>query len=337
MNKIILDTEGCDRPAAVVRGAARATLSHDVKILLFGKEENIRAALDGVDYRADGIEIRNASDVITNDDTPSLALRKKPDSSLAQAFGALAQDSDAIGLLSCGNTGAVLAGTVFCVGRLPGVLMPTLATLLPTVGERSVCLLDSGANVDCRAGQLAQYAAMGSALMACLYNLDSPRVALVSIGTEDKKGNALTREVFAALKESSLNFVGNMEARDVFTGNYDVLVCDGFVGNVLLKSVEGTARFAANAMAAAIVKKSGGDPAMKAVLSGASQSLNFSSFGAGILLGANKLVMKGHGASDERAVETAISQMIHIHGGGFDTQIRESLSAFADTAAAPTD
>ena len=236
--KIVVDTCGGDKGVQeVVKGAIKSlSFNKDFKFVLVGPEEEINNALKDLSYDKERVEVVNSTEIINCNEAPMEAIRKKTDSSLIVACKVLKEDEDAKAFVSTGSTGAVLASGIFKVGRIDGVLRPALAPLIPTLTGGKVMLIDSGANVDCKKENLVQFALMGSSYMQKVEKIARPRVALISNGTEDKKGCELTKEVFKLLSENpNINFVGNMEARDMVSGKYDVLVADGFDGNVALK------------------------------------------------------------------------------------------------------
>ena len=238
--RIAVDAMGGDfGPHVVIPGALHAARAKQYELLLVGDETRLAAELTKLDTRDVSYRIVHASQVAEMHDKPSDCLRKKKDSSIQVACN-LVRNGDADGIISAGNTGVVLASSLFTLGRLEGVDRPALATILPT--ERSPCVLvDAGANVDCKPLNLMQFGIMADVMARTLLHCPTPKVALLSIGSEEGKGNVLVKEAFDLLKLSSLNFVGNIEGRDLFTGVVDVVVCDGFVGNVAIKLGEGLA------------------------------------------------------------------------------------------------
>ena len=242
MNKILIDAFGGDHsPEEVIAGTIEALKERkDFLAVLVGKEEVINNLLKGYEYDKERVSILNADDVITCEEEPTKAIRSKPNSSICVAFKELKENEQAKAFVSAGSTGAVLVGATLKLGRLKGINRPALCPIMPTaIDGKVVALLDSGANADCKPINLAQFAIMGSTYMQAL-GVDNPKVALLSNGTEDEKGNMLNHEVFPILKSlKNINFVGNVEARDILTGDYDVIVADGFSGNVAVKSAEG--------------------------------------------------------------------------------------------------
>ena len=312
--KFVIDAFGGDNaPKEIVRGAVTSVnLFSDVNIVLSGDKTKIEAELAEIGYTGDKIEIIDAPEVIGFNESPTMAIRQKKNSSLVAGLTALKEREDLDAFISLGSTGAVLAGGLFVVGRIDGVLRPTLASVMPNSKGKKTILIDCGANVDCKSEYLVQFAKMGSAYLRCLENVASPRVALLSVGTEDHKGNSLTLETFNLLKEEKdINFVGNMEARDLLSGNYDVVVCDGFAGNVALKASEGTARFLINEIKTEI-KSAGifaklGAWLLKKSFKNIKRRIDYEAIGSPFI-GVKKLVIKGHGSGNAKTIFALVSQ-----------------------------
>jgi glycerol-3-phosphate acyltransferase PlsX len=284
-----------------------AKLDSGLDFVLVGDEAVIkpRVEQEGISER---VEIIHTTDCISNNEEPTI-IRSRPNSSIVLAANALKKRDDCVAFVSAGSTGAVLASAIFIVGRITGVGRPGLCPLFPTSDPNvKTMIIDVGANVDCKAEHLLHFAIMGSEYMKSL-GVTNPRVALVNIGTEDKKGNELTAATFELLKDSDLNFVGNMEAKDMYSGNYDVLVCDGFVGNVLLKSSEATFKFLSAKIKKAIT--SGPISTIGALLINGKmkkmkKELSPDNTGGSLFLGARKPVVKAHGSSNAVAFCNAI-------------------------------
>ncbi len=326
--KIVIDTAACDNQSEVIGGCALA-LQNDknLELILTGNDEEINKILALYNVDRKRLEIIDAKEIITNEDVPTEAIRHKTESSLVKAYEALKRD-DVIGLISAGSTGAVLSGSVLRLGRIRGIHRPALAPILPTIDGKEVCLIDCGANVDCRPEFLVEFALMGVSYMKSVYGIESPRVGLVCNGVEDKKGNELTKEVFARLKRLPINFVGNMEAREAMSGNYDVLVCDGFVGNVLLKSVEGTAKLVLSTLKSTIMADGMakfGALFMKKAFGNVKNKMDYQQKGGAPLLGVEKVVVKAHGASNKDAIQAAIRQVIKMYEGKLVDNIKSKL------------
>ena len=313
--KIILDAMGGDNaPQAVVRGAVRAARELDAEIVLVGREEAIRACLaDCGGQQAPGISVVNATEVITMEDEASMAWRRKKDASMTVALNML-RDGRGDAVVSAGSTGALLTGATLIVKRVRGVRRAALGPVLPN-GGKGVLLMDCGANVECTAEYLLQFAYMGAFYAERIMGCDNPRVALLNVGTEDTKGGALQKEAFALLSEAAragrINFVGNAEGSDLFTGKMDVLVADGFAGNVMLKTVEGSAKFMFGQLKKVMyanTKNKLGALLIKKDLYGLKAMLDPSEVGGTALLGISKTVIKAHGSSDDRAIFNAVRQ-----------------------------
>lgn len=332
--KIVLDAFGGDNaPEAIVHGGIAALKeASGFTLVLTGKKSEIDKILDiscPKDLR-ERIEIIDCDEVITNDDTPTVAIRKKPNSSIVVGLNTLKNDEDALAFVSAGSTGAVLTGATLLVGRIKGISRPSLAPILPSMKGGNVLLLDCGANADCKPINLVHFALMGANYMKAAYGIENPRVALLSNGTEDHKGNQLTKETFELLKQiDGINFVGNMEGRDVLSGDYDVVVSDGFSGNICLKSLEGMSI----AMLGSIkqgVKSSFrakiGALFMKRVFKDVKKQLDYNSRGGAIFLGVEGVIVKAHGASKELAVKNALLQAKIAAENGVVEKIKSQLA-----------
>ena len=317
MIKIVIDTLGADKGfEEIVKGAVDAlSIKSDFQLILTGDGDAIKSELDKYGFDKTRILVEDAKELVSNNESPTVAIRTKKNSSLVRALEITKSDPEMVGMISAGSTGAVLAGGIFKIGRIKGVLRPALCPLLPTMKGGKVCIIDCGANVDCRPEYLVQFALMGSSYMkAC--GVENPRVALVSVGVEDKKGNELTHEVFARLKQLPLNFVGNMEARDALSGEYDVLVCDGFVGNVLLKSIEGTASMVMKTMKKEVMSSFSakiGALLMKKALGNLKTAMDYHAFGGAAFLGVEKILIKSHGSSNAKSVTACVKQVLDLN------------------------
>ena len=335
--KIIIDAFGGDHaPLEIVKGAITSVnLMEDVSIILVGKEKEIKAILDEYHYTGDRIEILNAETVITNDESPTMAIRSKKDSSLVVGLNMLKNSDDIAGFISAGSTGAVLSGGTFIVGRMEGVMRPALAPRLPNIKGGKTMLIDCGANVDCKAEYLNQFAVMGSEYMKSMCKIENPRVALLNIGAEDKKGNSLTHEAFTLLKENkNINFVGNIEGRDILSGDVDVVVSDGFAGNVALKSTEG-AVIAVLQMMKEAINNAGfsakiGAMLMKKVFKELKAKFNYNTQGGSPFLGVNKIVVKSHGTSKAETIYSCVRQVKEIYESNFIENLKAGLSQISE-------
>ncbi|MBI5083937.1 MAG: phosphate acyltransferase PlsX [Acidobacteria bacterium] len=310
MITIAVDAMGGDHaPVPEVHGAVRAARDQDVAVLLVGKENVLKAELSKYDgWRKLPIRIVHASEVVTMDDNPAKALRTKRDSSLRIA-SRLVRDGEADGLVSAGNTGAVMAISKTVLGMIPGVDRPALTNPFPTIKGKPAVLVDVGANVDSSARMLAQFALMGEVYSRLVFHTQSPRVGILSIGEEEHKGNDLTKAAAQLLKTMPLNFIGNVEGRDLYTGHADVIVCDGFIGNVALKVSEGLVEVIKHmlkeSLEATIASKIG------AVLSRQAfkdfrKRMDYSEYGGAPLLGVKGVVIICHGRSNDNAIRNAI-------------------------------
>ena len=310
--RIIVDAMGGDKaPQEIVRGAVRARKELGVDITLVGKIEEIMACLEGEE--ADDYELVDAREVVTMEDDPSTATRRKKDSSMAVALRLLSEGKgDAV--VSAGSTGALLTGATLTVKRIRGIRRAALSPVLPA-GEKGVMLIDCGANVECTAEYLLQFAYMGSYYAKKMLGLENPRVGLLNVGTEDSKGGELQHQVFALLREAHekgrINFVGNVEGTGVFEGQADVVVTDGFTGNVLLKSAEGVIKYMMGALKD-VFYKSGKNKLAAAVLSSdlkeMKKTLDVNEVGGTALIGISRPVVKAHGSSNAASFFAAIRQ-----------------------------
>ena len=312
--KIIVDAMGGDNaPEQIVLGAIDALCEDkQLEVTLVGETDAICKVLAGKKYDDNRLEIIDAKDVITNDDSPTMAIKTKKESSLVKAFEALNRD-DADGFVSAGSTGAVLVGAFMKVGRIKGVSRPALAPVLPTLKGNGVVLCDCGANVDCKPVNLQHFAIMASAYAEGMLGVKNARVGLLNNGAEAHKGNELTQEAYKLLSETrGINFVGNCEARDILSGDYDVVVCDGFNGNIALKSAEGTAntmlKLIKDGVYSGGLKSKLGALMLKSVFKNVKKKMDYNAHGGACFLGVNKIVVKSHGASKSKSITASILQ-----------------------------
>jgi glycerol-3-phosphate acyltransferase PlsX len=321
---------GDNAPQEIIAGCVDAMRKYKgFDIVMTGKSQEIKTLLK--DYPIDDysrIEICDAQEVITNDEVPTVAIRNKKNSSLVVALEKTKSDKDCIGMVSAGSTGAVLTGAFLKIGRIKGIQRPALAPILPTVKGGNVVLIDCGANVDCKANMLVQFALMGNAYAKTMLNIENPRVALLSNGTEDKKGNELTHEAFALLKQTDLNFVGNMEAREIISGDYDVIVCDGFWGNIALKSLEGAFLSLMSLIKAEIMssfKTKIAGSMLKKNFKNIAQRMDYNKNGGAPFLGVEKLVIKSHGSSKAESICGSIMQVVNMHKNKLIVNLKNEL------------
>lgn len=308
--KIAVDAMGGDHaPRAIVEGAALAVEELPIQIILVGCEKLIRQELDRFPKAFPSIEIQPAADVIEMNELPSQALRRKRNSSVQVALE-LVKKGEAQAAFTAGNTGAALAASMLVLRPLRGIDRPAIATFLPTATPKGISiLLDAGANVDCRASQLFQFGIMGSVYAQHILEVDSPRVGLLSIGEEDTKGNEVSKEAHQLLSKSSLNFIGNIEGKEVFQGKAEVIVCDGFTGNVALKIGESLAEMFEKTMREAFTASWRTKLAYLLIrprFQTLKKRLDYSEYGGAPLLGVNGICIIGHGRSSAKAVKNAI-------------------------------
>jgi len=330
--KIIIDAMGGDNaPQAVVQGAVDAQKEFGVDIVLVGRETEVRECLNACGGGDNAhISVVHAEEVIDMHDDPAMAVRRKKQSSMAITLNML-RDGEGDAAISAGSTGALLTGATLTVKRIRGIRRAAMAPVIPN-GGKGALLIDCGANVECTPEYLLQFAYMGSFYSKKILGVDDPRVGLLNNGSEDTKGTELCKTTYALLKEASeagrLNFVGNVEGGDVFSGNVDVIVADGFSGNILLKSMEGTAKFLMKnikgilmsslktKLAALLIKKD---------LYGLKQMMDVSEVGGTAFLGICKPVIKAHGSSNARAIRSAVKQAIAFAEAGVTEEIEQNI------------
>src|SRR5580700_516533 len=335
MTTIALDAMGGDSaPRAAVEGAILAARELDVRVLLVGIEATVRQELARQKARGLPIEVVNATEVVTMKDSPSQAFRRKKDSSVHVA-AKLVRSGQADGMVSAGNTGAVMTIARFILGTLPSVDRPALAAAMPTAKGTPVVLLDVGANVDSKPEQIEQFAVMGEIYYRAIFGTKRPRVGLLSIGEEEMKGNELTREASNLIKQTSLNFIGNVEGRDVYRGNVDVIVCDGFIGNIALKISEGLVEHIGGMLKRAIkssLRSQLGYALSKRAFDDFRKRTDYSEYGGAPLLGVRGITIIGHGRSNPVAIKNAIRVASELCRSRVNEKIEQELSAAAVAA-----
>ncbi|MGG7324305.1 phosphate acyltransferase PlsX [Clostridium baratii] len=327
--KIAIDGMGGDNaPMAVVDGAVEALKEYsDIEIYITGPEEKILKELAKHDYPKDRVKVIDAKEVIGTNEHPVMALRRKKESSIVKALN-LVKNKECDAIISGGSTGAFLAGCTLIVGRIKGVERPALAPIMP--GRRGkFMIVDAGANVDCKPNYLVQFAKMGKIYYESVFNKENPTVGLINIGAEEEKGNDLTKETHKLLKEETLNFVGNVEPREIPTGEVDVLVCDGFVGNTALKLYEGAAMnllgiIKDEIMGASFLQKLGA-ALLKPVFKSLKVKFDYKEVGGAPFLGVDGICIKAHGSSDDRAFKNAIKQTRIFYEGKVIDKIKNEL------------
>ncbi|MEG2353281.1 MAG: phosphate acyltransferase PlsX [Clostridium sp.] len=326
--KVVIDGMGGDNaPQSIVEGAVQAQREYGVEIVITGPLEIIQKELDKYDYDRSKISILHASEVISTEEEPTKAIRRKKDSSINRALE-LVKNGEADAIVSAGSTGALLTGATLMIGRIKGVLRPALAPIMP--GKNGdFMLIDCGANVDCKPKNLEQFALMGKAYFETVMKVSNPTIGLINIGTEEEKGNALTKEVHKILKESPINFVGNVEPRDIPLGDVNVLVCDGFVGNTVLKTIEGVAGNIFSVLKEEIYssfKTKIGGVLLKSVFAKFKKDYDYKEYGGAGFLGVKSICIKAHGSSDAKALKNAIRQAKVFH----DNKIIEIISSYIE-------
>ncbi len=330
MVKVAVDAMGGDHaPGEIVKGAVEAANENArVKVFLVGAENRIQEELKKYSYKPEQVEIVNAAEVIETAEPPVMAIRKKKDSSIVKALQ-LVKNGECDAFVSAGSTGATLVGGQVIVGRLKGVERPPLAPLIPTE-KGAALLIDCGANVDARPSHLVQFAKMGSVYMESVMNVKNPKVAIVNIGAEEEKGNALVKETFPLLKSCpDINFIGSIEARDIPAGHADVIVCEAFVGNVILKLYEGVGgtliKMVKSGMMTSLRSKIGAllvKPALKETL----KAFDLEQYGGAPLLGLKGLVVKTHGSSKAIEIKNSVLQCVTFKEQKINDKIKEKIT-----------
>jgi glycerol-3-phosphate acyltransferase PlsX len=325
--RIALDAMGGDNaPAVPVRGGVEALqhLDGDFALLLIGEPAAIEEELEGQDIPRDRLRIVPASEIIGMGDAPVESVRRKPDSSIVRGVR-LQETGEADAFVSAGSTGAILAASILILGSMPGTDRPAIGALLPTMSAHPTLMVDAGANVDCKPQQLEEFAHLGHIYMRAVEDRPNPRIGLLNIGAEREKGNELTREAYSLLERSGLNFVGNVEGRDLVTGVCDVLVCDGFVGNVVLKSYESVAEHVAH-----LVSRTAAGSENYVDLLDVCRVLDYAEQGGAPLLGANGVTIICHGDSPARAIRNAVRVAARSVESDMVEHLRRELSGLAN-------
>lgn len=311
--KIGIDILGGDfAPDANIAGAvlAKKELPQDVELVLIGDQDQILSGLNALGEDTAGYRIIHAPDIITMHDHPTRAIPQKPNSSISVGFDLLAKKEIDV-FASTGNTGAMLVGAIYKINTIPGIIRPCITSVLPTINGGNSILLDVGSNADCKADVLYQFAVLGALYAKNVYGIDNPRVGLLNIGEEETKGNLLTIATHKLMAESDeINFTGNIEGRDLFTGAADVIVCDGFTGNVVLKEAEGIYT---------LIKKRG-------IVDAYFDRFNYENYGGTPILGVKGNVIIGHGISNDKAVRSMLLHSYEVARSGLATKINEAFN-----------
>ena len=331
MIRIAMDCLGGDHsPDANIEGGVMGLAAHpDLQMLFLGDEAVVKNKLEELKAPMDRCEIVHAPDVVTGEDRPLDAVRMKRDSSMIRGIKLLREDEDLAALISTGASGTLVSAATLRIGRIEGVHRPAFCPVIPTMHGGIVAVCDSGANIDCSPEQLQQFALMGSAYLSCTFGIENPRVALLNVGVESEKGDDLRRAAYALLKETEgLNFVGNMESRDFLSGKYDLVVSDGFSGNVLIKSTEGAClemlmRLKRD-ISSRFVNKIGALFMYKTLMK-EKKFMNYQNYGGSVLLGSEKIIVKGHGSSKATAVSKCVDQAYTMITSGLREKIAESI------------
>ena len=325
MKKIIIDLMGADGgPQPLIEGARRTAETHpDFTFVLVGDSAEIPTEVSSMS----NIEVIESTDVILASEAPTVIFNGRDDASMTKALTALKDDPDTVGLLSAGNTGALLVGSSFRLGLIKGLKVPALASNLLTGEGEWFCLLDCGANVNCEAKDLARFALLGNAFAKAMYQNENPRVALLSVGRESGKGNALTQEAFPLLKELPINFLGNCEGYDALAGYAEVIVADGYAGNLLLKTIESAGKtamsFVEKEMASATDETT--KSCLRHIFEQQDRMFNLNIHGGAFFLGTKKPVIKMHGCAVADTVEACTNQLIRLVDGGFDQLLVDAI------------
>ena len=325
--KIAIDVMGGDNaPIEIIKGTIDAIKEYNIDVYLVGKEDIIKETLAKEGFSSEKINIINTTEVITGEDSPTVSIRNKKDSSMVVGMKML-KEGKVDAFVSAGNTGALLAGGLFVVGRIKGVDRPALAPILP--GRKApFMLVDAGANAECKVKNILQFAMMGKIYFKNVMKHENPKVALVNIGSEEEKGTDFTKECYKALKESNNSFVGNIEGREILEGDVQVVVSDGFTGNVVLKVFEGTAmtimtELKKGFMSSFVTKI--GALLSKSVFLSFKKKFDYTEHGGAILLGVNGAVIKAHGSSNAKAFKNAIRQAVKCVDGNIVESIKKEM------------
>lgn len=329
--KIVIDGMGGDNaPKSNVEGAVNAIKEYQVDLIITGDKDLLEKEFSNYEFDRNKLEIVHTTEIIENEDKPVKAIRSKKDSSMVVALN-LVKEGKADAIISAGNTGALLAGGLFVVGRIKGIDRPCLCSAIPNVKRGMTLIADCGANADCKPKNLVEFAAMSNIYSRKVLGLENPKVALANVGLEEGKGNDLVKRSYEEIKKLDLNFIGNVEAREVINAYTDIIICDGFTGNILLKSAEGVALSVMSLIKEtfmASTKSKIGTLLIKDDLRKLKSFIDYSEYGGAPLLGLNGGVIKAHGSSDAKAIKNAINQGIKFSKGKVVEDINQFISKY---------
>ena len=329
--KIVIDgMRGDNAPKSNVEGAVNAIKEYQVDLIITGDKDLLEKEFSNYEFDRNKLEIVHTTEIIENEDKPVKAIRSKKDSSMVVALN-LVKEGKADAIISAGNTGALLAGGLFVVGRIKGIDRPCLCSAIPNVKRGMTLIADCGANADCKPKNLVEFAAMSNIYSRKVLGLENPKVALANVGLEEGKGNDLVKRSYEEIKKLDLNFIGNVEAREVINAYTDIIICDGFTGNILLKSAEGVALSVMSLIKEtfmASTKSKIGALLIKDDLRKLKSFIDYSEYGGAPLLGLNGGVIKAHGSSDAKAIKNAINQGIKFSKGKVVEDINQFISKY---------
>ncbi|MEG0842731.1 MAG: phosphate acyltransferase PlsX [Romboutsia sp.] len=330
--KIVVDGMGGDNaPKSNVEGCVEAIEEYGVSIIITGDKDKLEKEFANYEFNRNKLEIIHTTEIIENEDKPVKAIRSKKDSSMVVALR-LVKEGQAQAIVSAGNTGALLAGGLFVVGRIKGVDRPCLCPAIPNVKRGMTIIADGGANADCKPRNLVEFAIMSSIYSNKVLGIDKPKLALANVGIEEGKGNDLVKKSYDELKKLDLNFIGNVEARDVINAYTDIIVCDGFTGNILLKSTEGVAMSVMVLLKETFLgstKGKIGAMLLKDDLKKLKSFMDYAEYGGAPLLGVNGGVIKAHGSSNSVAIKNAVRQGIKFAEGNVVNDIKDFLETIS--------
>lgn len=329
--RIVIDGMGGDNaPKSNVEGVVNAIKEYNVDLIITGDKKLLEEEFSKYEFDRSKLEIVNTTEIIENEDKPVKAIRSKKDSSMVVALN-LVKEGRADAVISAGNTGALLAGGLFIVGRIKGIDRPCLCPAIPNVKRGMTIIADGGANADCKPKNLVEFAAMSDIYARKVLGYENPKLALANVGIEEGKGNDLVKKSYEELKKLDLNFIGNIEARDVINAYTDIIVCDGFTGNILLKSAEGVAMSVMGLLKETFMSSTKGKMGallLKEDLKKLKSFMDYSEYGGAPLLGVNGGVIKAHGSSNSLAIKNAIRQGIRFSEGNVVESIKEFIESY---------